>query len=87
MVVKGFITVTTYDETKHGEERKPVGKATINVNEISLIMSVDGFGSAIVLKDYATKIFCFDTEKEIKHKINAAMIDYKVMKNDPKAFC
>ena len=72
MIVKDFITVTTYDETIRIEERKPTGKATINVNEILLFMSVDGLGSAIVLKDYATKVFCFDTEKEIKHKINAA---------------
>jgi hypothetical protein len=72
MKVKGFITITPYDEKKRGEDRKPLGKAMINVDEIALIMSVADNGSAVCLKDYKTKIFCFDTEKDIKYKIIAA---------------
>lgn len=75
MKVKGFITVTTYDEFKPIDQRTPMGKVIISLDEIAMILSCGDAGSAVCLKDYETKVYCFDTEKEIKYKINAARGD------------
>ena len=67
----GFIKVTSYDESLKPKERKPIGTVLVNVDEIAMIVCTE-YGSVVFLKDYATKIYAFESEKEIQMKINAA---------------
>ena len=67
----GFIKATRFDERLKPEDRKPEGTFLINLQEIALVMCFDT-GSIIFLKDYATKLFVLESEKEIQLRINAA---------------
>lgn len=67
----GFIKVTVYDEKLKPADRKPIGTVLVNVNEIAMVICCE-YGSTVFLKDYATKIYAFESEKEIQMKINAA---------------
>lgn len=67
----GFIKATRFDEKLEPEDRKPDNTFLINLEEIAFVICGDN-GSVIVLKDYATKLFVFESEKELQFKINAA---------------
>ena len=67
----GFIKITVFDEKAKPEDRVPMGTALVNVEEIAMIACQE-LGSVIYLKDYASKIFAFESEKELQMKINAS---------------
>ena len=66
----GFIKATVFDEKLEPKEREPIGTALVNIDEIAMI-ACHGIGSVIYLKDYKTKVFVFESEKELQMKINA----------------
>ena len=67
----GFIKATRFDEKLIPEDRKADGTYLINLEEIVLVIC-GNTGSIIILKDYATKLFVLESEKEIQLRINAA---------------
>ena len=67
----GFIKVTRFDEKLEPKYRKPENTLLINIEEIAVVMCFDN-GSVIFLKDYATKLYVLESEKELQFKINTA---------------
>ena len=64
-----FISVTAVEGTQPPSKSEPLGVALVNTDEIVMVICFEE-GSAIVLKDYATKIIVKETAADIYKQIN-----------------
>ena len=71
MQVENFIKVTAFDVDTRKEDRQPI-PSLLNVDEIAFVIFCGEKGSCVIMKDYVTKLYVYETEKEIKYKINSA---------------